>query len=105
MTRNWLARILAAGVLTLVVASVGSAQSKESKDQPLTDEHVQELVRAAALRAGVQGPLTSLQPAAGAQGAVSSTLPLALDDAIKLALERNLDIAVQRLNPQTFDYS
>ena len=29
---------------------------------------------------------------------------LTLDDAVKLALERNLDIAVQRLNPQTFDY-
>src|SRR5262249_20764115 len=28
-----------------------------------------------------------------------------LDDAIKLALDRNLDIAVQRLNPQTYDYS
>ena len=30
---------------------------------------------------------------------------MTLDDAIKLALDRNLDISVQRLNPQTFDYS
>ncbi len=30
---------------------------------------------------------------------------MSLDDAIKLALDRNLDISVQRLNPQTFDYS
>ena len=32
-------------------------------------------------------------------------MQLTLDDAIKLALDRNLDIAVQRLNPETFDYS
>ena len=33
------------------------------------------------------------------------TLALTVDEAIKLALDRNLDIAVQRLNPQTFDFS
>src|SRR5581483_159689 len=33
------------------------------------------------------------------------SVDLSLDDAIKLALDRNLDIAVQRLNPSTFDYS
>ena len=32
-------------------------------------------------------------------------VPLTLDDAVKLALDRNLDIAVQRLNPQTFALS
>ena len=31
--------------------------------------------------------------------------PLSLDDAIQLALAHNLDISVQRLNPQTYDYS
>jgi outer membrane protein TolC len=30
---------------------------------------------------------------------------LTLDDAVKRALEQNLDIAVERLNPQTFDFS
>jgi outer membrane protein TolC len=30
---------------------------------------------------------------------------LSLEDAIRLALDRNLDISVQRLNPQTFDFS
>jgi len=30
---------------------------------------------------------------------------LSLDDAIRLALDRNLDISVQRLNPQTFDFA
>ena len=30
---------------------------------------------------------------------------LTLDDAVKRALERNLDIAVERLNPQTYDFA
>ncbi len=30
---------------------------------------------------------------------------IALDDAVQRALERNLDISVERLNPQAFDYS
>jgi outer membrane protein len=32
-------------------------------------------------------------------------IELSLDDAVKRALDRNLDIAVERLNPQTFDFS
>ena len=31
------------------------------------------------------------------------TVALTLDDAVRFALERNLDIAVQRLNPQLQD--
>ena len=42
-------------------------------------------------------------PGRGRQGTAPTRL--SLDDAIKLALDRNLDIAVQRLNPQTFDFS
>jgi outer membrane protein len=34
-----------------------------------------------------------------------TVVELALDDATERALERNLDIAVERLNPQTFDFS
>jgi outer membrane protein len=33
------------------------------------------------------------------------TLDLQIDEAVARALERNLDIAVERLNPQTFDFS
>lgn len=50
-------------------------------------------------------------PAPGQQAIPTTSSPdssrsrvlLTLDDAEKLALDRNLDIAVQRLNPQTFD--
>jgi outer membrane protein TolC len=75
--------------------------------QRVTDEHVQELIRAAAQSAGIQQPgaptATATQPANGADA--RPQLQLTLDDAVKLALDRNLDIAVQRLNPQTFDFS
>jgi len=72
--------------------------------QKITDEHVQELIRLAAERAGA--PAQSPAPAAQTpNGAAPPTLLLSVDDAIRLALDRNLDIAVQRLNPQTFDYS
>src|SRR5262245_12426283 len=34
-----------------------------------------------------------------------ATVELTLDEATARALDRNLDIAVERLNPQTFDFS
>ena len=43
------------------------------------------------------------QPASAAPAA--ATVPLTMDEAVRLALENNLEIAVQRLDPQTFDFS
>src|SRR5688572_5575335 len=37
--------------------------------------------------------------------APGTVVELALDDAVARALDRNLDIAVERLNPQTFDFA
>jgi outer membrane protein len=104
---------LAAGAVFLLTASTAGAQQK------ITDAQIQDLIREAAARSGVTGNLTLTpqatpaapgQPAPGAPGTTSATptaatVPLSLDDAIKLALDRNLDISVQRLNPQTFDFS
>jgi outer membrane protein len=42
---------------------------------------------------------------AGTQAAQRPVVPLTLDEAVARALERNLDIAVERLNPRTFDFS
>ena len=52
--------------------------------------------QAAALTTAQQGGQTTA-PASGPK------MALTLDDAVKLALDRNLDIAVQRLNPQISD--
>lgn len=43
--------------------------------------------------------------AAGPAPAASAPTSLTLDEAVKRALDRNLDIAVERLNPQTYDLS
>jgi outer membrane protein TolC len=91
-----------------VVASaallLGSAS--QARAQKINDQHIQELIREAAARAGVKQTGvsdTAAQPTAGANG--RPVVKLSLDDAIKLALDRNIDISVQRLNPQTFDFS
>ncbi len=97
----WQARksAAAAALLSVTIASLGSAQT-------VSEARIQELIRAAAQRAGVDaqsGPLPPQAPTAA--NGVRPTVAMTLDEAIKLALDRNLDIAVQRLNPQTFDFS
>ncbi|MBM3769782.1 MAG: TolC family protein [Acidimicrobiia bacterium] len=92
----------AAGGMAVSLLAVSTASA-----QLVTEARIQELIRAAAQRAGVDastGP-TAGTDHASASGGSQPTVSLTLDDAIKLALERNLDIAVQRLNPQTFDFS
>jgi outer membrane protein TolC len=100
MTRVRLKWTVATLALSALAASPLSAQIT-------TDEHIQELIREAANRVGVAGDVSGAPEQAAPSGAAETrpTISLSLDEAIKLALERNLDIAVQRLNPQTFDYS
>ena len=59
---------------------------------------------AAAPAAAQTGPPAGPAPlSAAAAQAAPAGLDLTLDEAVALALEHNLDIAVERLNPQTFD--
>jgi outer membrane protein TolC len=93
--------VTGAGVCVVSLMAAGSATA-----QLVTEARVQELVRAAAARAGADaatGP--SAQASQATAAGTQASLTLTVDDAIKLALDRNLDIAVQRLNPQTFDFS
>lgn len=90
------AALTIAGALT---SSLSFAQTAED------DRRLQEIARIAAqnfaaarLEADQTRP-TAPPPPAG------TVVELALDDATARALERNLDIAVERLNPQTFDFS
>ena len=91
-----IAALTIAGALT---SSLSFAQTAED------DRRLQEIARIAAqnfaaarLEADQTRP-TAPPPPAG------TVVELALDDATARALERNLDIAVERLNPQTFDFS
>jgi outer membrane protein len=110
MKRNGLKWLITCAVVLLGTASTATAQKKG--DQKISDQRISELIREAALRAGVEpAAVAAPRPAQGVAGQGvpgQATLPvvrLSLDDTIKLALDRNLDISVQRLNPQTFDFS
>src|SRR6185436_7877941 len=69
--------------------------------QPVSDARLRELMGEAAKRVA-SGDL-DVQQTTRAPGETTPTLRLTLDDAVKFALERNLDIAVQRLNPEIND--
>jgi outer membrane protein TolC len=65
---------------------------------PVSDERVRELVQQAMAQAA---PVSALQPDVLAPGAPA--MDLTLDEALALALEQNLDIAVERLTPRTYE--
>jgi outer membrane protein len=101
MKHNGFKWLVACAALVLGTASTAAAQKK------ITDQYVSDLIREAAIRAGVD-PASAAAPTSPQPAAAQDTRPtvrMSLDDAIKLALDRNLDISVQRLNPQTFDFS
>jgi outer membrane protein len=91
--------VIVCGAMLLSTASDAAAQ--------VTEQHLQDLIREAAARAGIgqttPGAPPTVQTVPGQTD--RPVVQLSLDDAIKLALDRNLDISVQRLNPQTFDFS
>ena len=73
--------------------------------QQPSEARIQELIRLAAERVATgQGtqPATGAQPA-GQQADTRPVVRLAIEDAVKAALDNNLDITVQRLNPQLQD--
>jgi outer membrane protein len=83
----------AAVVMTAMVTGSASAQDA-GKD------HVKELIAQALQQAGQAPTGAGGQPAPVAKGPTTS---LSADDAVRRALERNLDIQVQRLEPQLLD--
>ena len=106
MKPNGLKRLVVCAVLVLAAVSTATAQ-KITNQQKIADQRIADLIREAALRASVE-PTTAATPPSAQTMAGQRDRPLVrltLDDAIKLALDRNLDISVQRLNPQTFDFS
>ena len=71
--------------------------------QPASSSRVDELVRQAAQRFAAQ--VEAQRPAGPVDQSTQPTMSLTLDEAVKLALDKNLDIAVQRPNPQIVDLS
>lgn len=88
----------------MAMVSAGVIGATTAYAQPTSEARIQELIKQAAGRLAQAG--TAQQPATS-PGAVPpdtrTTVALTLDEAVKLALDRNLDIAVQRLNPEIND--
>jgi outer membrane protein len=92
------------GMAVSAAAMVAAATSVAGAQQP-SEARIRELVRLAA-RQIAGGQATPVPQGPVAQPILQDDRPvvqLTLDDAVKLALERNLTIAVQRLNPEAFD--
>src|SRR4051794_2132104 len=86
--------IITGGLLLAGVAAPAYAQK-------ISEARIAELVKQA--KAGLAA--TQAQPAVPAPQATRPTIRLTLEDAVKNALDHNLDIAVQRLNPEISDIS
>ncbi len=83
----------------LVAISVTACLASPPVHAQVSEARLKELVKEAAARQA-QGPFTfSAQVPTGA----GPTVPITLEEAIRFALERNLDVAVQRLNPEISD--
>ena len=94
MTRN--------GSIWMLTAAIAlSGLATPARAQQVSEARIRELIKQAA------DPNSRLQTPATAQpGSAPDTrrvVPITLDEAVKFALERNLDIAVQRLNPEIND--
>ncbi len=93
-------------VSAALAAGLALSPAGASAQVRMSDAHIRDLIQQASVLVGSGQPsaLTTAQqggqttPPAGA-----SKVSLSLDDAVKLALDRNLDIAVQRLSPQIND--
>jgi hypothetical protein len=94
MTRNGTIWIFTAALAFAALPTPGLAQQ-------VSDTRLRELMAEAAKR--VANGDIDVQQTTRAPGETTPTLRLTLDDAVKFALDRNLDIAVQRLNPQIND--
>ena len=84
------------------LARVGGAAP--ARAQQVSEARIRELIKQAAERVGSRQTTPPARSAdRGAAGDTRPIVALTLDDAVKFALERNLDIAVQRLNPEIND--
>jgi outer membrane protein TolC len=87
--------------LTVLALALGSSAAfAQSAEQQRLDEIAREAARQFA---EARTPLEQTRTTNPAQP--GTRIELTLDEAVKRALERNLEIAVERLNPQTFDWT
>ena len=96
MTRN-------GSIWMLTAALALSGLATPARAQQVSDARLRELITQAADRAATGNLATDSQPPTTSAAGQRPIVRLTLDDAVKFALDRNLDIAVQRLNPEIND--
>ena len=87
----------------VAMAAIALPGARASAQQRTSEVRIQELIRQAAQIAAsgqVSTPTTAQRGGQTTAPAAGPKVALTLDDVVKLALDRNLDIAVQRLNPE-----
>jgi hypothetical protein len=95
-------RSIAIGAL-LTSAKLGAYPHAQSQSQ-LDRARIDQIAKEAAERfAAEQTPTTPRPQPAMAGLNTGPTINLTLDEAVRRAVENNLSLAVERLNPQTFD--
>src|SRR5688500_5979331 len=91
-------KLVAAASVVLLISGAASAQTAAS-DAARTEDLIKQAVERYA--AGLEsGRVRNAQDAPGA-----AAVPMTLEDAVRRAVDNNLEMAVERLNPQTFDFT
>jgi outer membrane protein len=98
-------RIARRSVRVLALAAASLLPAVAARAQPPPASSLDDLVRQAAERFARTGHSAPAPHRGDPQPTAGPALPLTLDEAVKMALDKNLDIAVQRLNPQTYDFA
>ena len=93
-------KMLAASALFVLVLSGPAAAQKGDGDAARTDAIVKQ-----ALERYASGVDAAAEARAAQVAADAPTVALTLEDAVRRAIDNNLDITVERLNPQTFDFT
>src|SRR6185295_7524496 len=101
MIRNGSIRMLTAAAAFFAL----SGAAVPARAGQVSDARIRELIKQAAAQAGGSQttPSGTQTQTVSATGDTRPIVRLTLDEAVKSALERNLDITVQRLNPEIND--
>jgi outer membrane protein TolC len=91
-------------IVTLTVAFAFAGVATAAHAQQISEARIHELIKQAAERVAQGNTVVDpQQAAASSSGQNRPVVHLLLEDAVKFALDRNLDIAVQRMNPEIND--
>jgi outer membrane protein TolC len=98
-------KFAASACFVFLASAAALAQSPAPEQQVRTNELVKQAMDRynEGLRAAAQARADQQNPAPSIAVVGATNVPMTLDEAVKHAIDNNLELAVERLNPQTFD--